>query len=186
MDKYYYFVSQLPALQFGKETPISVEKFLNEASQWLTANDFKLLLKANEIKMPVEKVENRVLQQYFEFDAQVRSDIAHWRYAQRREEDFKPSTLSASFMKEGNPLEIEIRIMERRIDKTWIGRVFGFYAEGFRNLSSWGRAVWIVLLIKLFIIFAIIRLIFMPDYLNKNYENDRERGRHVLENLTEN
>ncbi len=113
MDKYYYFVSQLPALQFGKETPISVEKFLNEASQWLTANDFKLLLKANEIKMPVEKVENRVLQQYFEFDAQVRSDIAHWRYAQRREEDFKPSTLSASFMKEGNPLEIEIRIMEK-------------------------------------------------------------------------
>jgi len=76
--------------------------------------------------------------------------------------------------------------MGRRIDKTWIGRVFGFYAEGFRNLSSWGRAVWIVLLIKLFIIFAIIRLIFMPDYLKKNYENDGERGRHVLENLTEN
>lgn len=74
--------------------------------------------------------------------------------------------------------------MPDRMRRTWIGRVFGFYAEGFRNLSSWGRSVWIIILIKLFILFAIIRLFFMPDVLKKNFDTDQERGNHVLENLT--
>ncbi len=63
-------------------------------------------------------------------------------------------------------------------------RVFRFYRDGFSNLSSWGRSVWIIILIKLFIMFAIIRVFFMPDVLKKEYKTDDERSRHVLENLT--
>jgi hypothetical protein len=65
-------------------------------------------------------------------------------------------------------------------------KIFNFYVEGFRNLSSWGRSVWIIILIKLFILFAIIRLFFMPDILKKNFNTDQERSQHVLENLTQN
>ncbi|OFY48510.1 MAG: DUF4492 domain-containing protein [Bacteroidetes bacterium GWF2_49_14] len=63
-------------------------------------------------------------------------------------------------------------------------RIFRFYFDGFSNLSSWGRSIWIIILIKLFILFAIIRVFFMPDILKKDYKTDNERSRHVLENLT--
>ncbi|MFO7616766.1 MAG: DUF4492 domain-containing protein, partial [Bacteroidales bacterium] len=44
-------------------------------------------------------------------------------------------------------------------------RVLRFYVDGFRNMSKWGRNLWIIILIKLFILFVIIRLLFMPDFL---------------------
>jgi hypothetical protein len=54
-----------------------------------------------------------------------------------------------------------------------------FYTDGFRNISSWGRKVWIIILIKLFIMFAILRLFFFPDFLGKRYDNDNQRSEYV-------
>jgi len=65
-----------------------------------------------------------------------------------------------------------------------IVRVWLFYINGFKDLSSWGRSVWLIILIKVFIMFAIIRLFFMPDVLKKNFQTDEQRSKHVLENLT--
>ena len=65
-----------------------------------------------------------------------------------------------------------------------LAKVFRFYYDGFRNLSVWGRKVWIVILIKLFIIFAILRLFFFQDFLKKNYETDEQRSEYVLDQLT--
>lgn len=69
-------------------------------------------------------------------------------------------------------------------DKSLPYRIWRFYIDGFKDLSVWGRKVWIIILIKLFILFAIIRLLFMPDFLKKNYKTDEQRSKHVLENLT--
>ena len=63
-------------------------------------------------------------------------------------------------------------------------KVFHFYYDGFRNMSSWGRKVWIIILIKLFIIFAILKLFFFPDFLKKNFENEKQRSEYVLDQLT--
>jgi len=52
-------------------------------------------------------------------------------------------------------------------------------------MSSWGRQVWIIILLKLFVMFVILKLFFFPNFLKSNFDNDRERGQHVLENLTE-
>jgi hypothetical protein len=57
--------------------------------------------------------------------------------------------------------------------------LFRFYIDGFRNMSSWGRKVWIIILIKLFIMFAILRLFFFPDFLGKRYDNDNQRSEYV-------
>jgi hypothetical protein len=65
-----------------------------------------------------------------------------------------------------------------------MNRILQFYIDGFRGLSSWGRKVWIIIIIKLFIMFAIIRLLFMPDVLKKDFKTDEQRSKHVLENLT--
>ncbi len=63
-------------------------------------------------------------------------------------------------------------------------KVFHFYYDGFTNMSSWGKKVWIIILIKLFIIFAILRLFFFPDFLKKNFENEKQRSEYVLDQLT--
>jgi len=68
--------------------------------------------------------------------------------------------------------------------KDTVRKVFLFYYEGFSNMSSWGKKVWIIILIKLFIIFAILRLFFFPDFLKKNFENEEQRSEYVLDQLT--
>lgn len=60
---------------------------------------------------------------------------------------------------------------------------FDLYIDGFRNLSSWGKKIWIIILIKLFIIFAILRIFFFPDILKEKYDTDKQRSEHVLDQL---
>ena len=50
-------------------------------------------------------------------------------------------------------------------------------------MSLWGRKVWIIILIKLFIMFAILKLFFFQDYLKENYRSDKQRSEYVLNQL---
>jgi uncharacterized membrane protein len=50
-------------------------------------------------------------------------------------------------------------------------------------MSAWGRRIWIILLIKLFIIFVILKLFFFQGFLKTRYDNDKERSEYVLEQL---
>jgi len=62
--------------------------------------------------------------------------------------------------------------------------VFRFYFEGFRDMSLWGKKVWIIILIKLFIIFAVLKIFFFHDFLHSKYDNDKQRSEYVLDQLT--
>jgi len=62
-------------------------------------------------------------------------------------------------------------------------RIFYFYYDGFRNMTV-GKRLWIIILIKLFIMFAVLRLFFFPDILKTRFSNDRERGDYVIETLS--
>jgi hypothetical protein len=62
-------------------------------------------------------------------------------------------------------------------------RLFRFYYDGFRNMSLWGRNVWIVIIIKLFVIFAILRIFFFPDFLKSRFDNDKQRSEYVMNQL---
>ena len=44
--------------------------------------------------------------------------------------------------------------------------IWQFYVEGFRSMTL-GRTLWLIIAIKLFIMFFILRLFFFPNYLNK-------------------
>jgi hypothetical protein len=50
-------------------------------------------------------------------------------------------------------------------------------------MSDWGKRVWIIIIIKLFIMFAIIKLFFFPDFLQRKYNNDKQRSEYVLDQL---
>jgi hypothetical protein len=64
-----------------------------------------------------------------------------------------------------------------------LNRLFRFYYDGFRNMSNWGRKVWIIIIIKLFIMFAILKIFFFPDFLKTKYDNDKQRSEYVLDQL---
>jgi len=70
------------------------------------------------------------------------------------------------------------------VKKHIFSRIFSFYLDGFRNLSSVGKRLWIIILIKLFIIFVVLRLFFFPDFLKSRFDSDEDRSRHVIEQLT--
>jgi len=64
-----------------------------------------------------------------------------------------------------------------------VKKVFKFYYDGFRNMT-WGRKLWGIVLLKLFIMFAILKIFFFPDILKRDFSTDEERSEHVLEQLT--
>lgn len=64
-----------------------------------------------------------------------------------------------------------------------IKHIFKFYYDGFKHMPSWGKKMWIIILIKLFIMFAILKLFFFDNYLNSKFENNRDKGEYVLEQL---
>jgi len=62
-------------------------------------------------------------------------------------------------------------------------QVVSFYRDGFRAMVV-GRTLWKIILIKLFLIFAVLKVFFFSNVLEKKFANDAERSAHVLENLT--
>jgi hypothetical protein len=60
-----------------------------------------------------------------------------------------------------------------------INSILRFYIDGFKNMSGWGRKVWLIIIIKLFIIYAILKVFFFPDFLGKKYDNDTQRSEYV-------
>ncbi len=69
--------------------------------------------------------------------------------------------------------------------RNFFSRAWELYYDGFKNMSKWGKQVWIVILVKLFVMFVILKLFFFPNFLKTNFETDEQRGDHVLEELTE-
>jgi len=62
-------------------------------------------------------------------------------------------------------------------------QVFSFYYEGFRSMTV-GRTLWLIILIKLFVMFVILKLFFFPNFLKTNFETDEQRSDYVIEQLT--
>lgn len=62
-------------------------------------------------------------------------------------------------------------------------RIFTFYHDGFRSMVV-GRTLWKIILIKLFVLFAVLKLFFFPNYLETHFQTEEERAGHVLGNLT--
>lgn len=62
-------------------------------------------------------------------------------------------------------------------------RAFHLYYDGFRSMTL-GRTLWIIIGIKLFIIFAILKVFFFPNFLRQHVEKGSE-AEFVASELTE-
>ena len=67
------------------------------------------------------------------------------------------------------------------IRKTLVS-IWTFYRDGFRSMT-WGRTLWALILIKLFIMFFILKLFFFPSFLEGKSEEEKEQyvGNELIE-----
>lgn len=61
-----------------------------------------------------------------------------------------------------------------------LGRIVRFYLDGFRSMTL-GRLLWGIILLKLFIMFAVLKAFFFPSYLRGG---ELEKADTVLTELT--
>ncbi len=62
-------------------------------------------------------------------------------------------------------------------------RIWRFYADGFRQMTV-GRYLWVMIILKVAILFLVFKLFFFPDRLQQDYDTDQERARAVRRELT--
>lgn len=106
MDKYYYFVSQLPFLTFGQESYISREGFLDQAKKWLSNKNFLMISNVSLNSFYPRNGDNEVLAKYKNFELALREEIASLRRNENRTGSLN--------LNEGTPLEIERALLQRR------------------------------------------------------------------------
>ncbi len=69
-------------------------------------------------------------------------------------------------------------------DRNLIIRIWRFYVDGFRQMTV-GRYLWVIIIIKVFLLLGVFRLFFFPDRLAEDYDNDADRARAVRHGLME-
>ncbi|VTY12223.1 Uncharacterised protein [uncultured Prevotella sp.] len=55
----------------------------------------------------------------------------------------------------------------------FIYRVFDLYYDGFRSMTL-GKTLWLVILIKLFIMFFVLKLFFFPNFIKEHSKGGDE------------
>lgn len=63
-------------------------------------------------------------------------------------------------------------------------RIFRFYRDGFRQMTV-GRTLGKIIFLKLFILFAVLKFFFFPDFLATQFSTDTQRADYVIEQLTQ-
>ena len=61
-------------------------------------------------------------------------------------------------------------------------RIWDLYYDGFRNMTV-GKTLWVIILVKVFIFFVVMKLLFFPNILKRDYDTDEERADHVRKEL---
>ncbi len=62
--------------------------------------------------------------------------------------------------------------------KNPIVSVFRFYYEGFRSMKL-GKTLWLIILVKLFIMFFVLRMFFFPNFLNSKFETKDQKADYI-------
>ena len=74
---------------------------------------------------------------------------------------------------------------ENRVKKQgfW-SQVFHLYYDGFRSMTV-GKTLWLIIAIKVFIFFIILKLLFFPNFLNTKCDTEQEKTEYVRDQLVD-
>ena len=60
---------------------------------------------------------------------------------------------------------------------------FKMFWEGFTNMTTLGKTLWVIVIIKLIFMFFIMKPIFSPNLLNTKFDNAEDKAEHVRKEL---
>ncbi len=66
--------------------------------------------------------------------------------------------------------------------KGFWARALDLYVDGFRSMTL-GKTLWLIIGIKLFIFFVIIKILFFPNFLSSKSDTDEGKAQYVREQL---
>lgn len=75
-------------------------------------------------------------------------------------------------------------IENQKSNKGFWSQVFHLYYDGFRSMTV-GKTLWLIIGIKLFIFFIIIKLIFFPNFLSTKCDTEEEKTEYVRHQLVD-
>ena len=58
-----------------------------------------------------------------------------------------------------------------------------FYKDGLLSMHL-GKKLWLIIFIKLFILFAIVKLLFFPNVLDTKFKTEKEKSDYIMDSLT--
>ncbi|MFR9166411.1 MAG: DUF4492 domain-containing protein [Dysgonomonas sp.] len=59
---------------------------------------------------------------------------------------------------------------------------FSMFWEGFKNMKL-GKILWTIVIIKLIIMFVILRPFFFPNFLSSKFDDDKSKSEYVSQEL---
>ena len=62
-------------------------------------------------------------------------------------------------------------------------RAVDLYVDGFRSMTV-GKTLWLIIAIKLFVFFVVIKLLFFPNFLSSKSDSESGKANYVREQLT--
>ncbi|MGG7073384.1 DUF4492 domain-containing protein [Campylobacter sp. 9BO] len=64
-----------------------------------------------------------------------------------------------------------------------IKNVINLYVDGFKNMKI-GKRLWLIIAIKLLIMFGVLKVFFFNETLNTKFETNEQKSEFVIENMT--
>ena len=61
-------------------------------------------------------------------------------------------------------------------------RAVDLYVDGFRSMTL-GKTLWLIIAIKIFVFFIVIKILFFPNFLSSKSDNDDGKAQYVREQL---
>ncbi len=66
--------------------------------------------------------------------------------------------------------------------KGFWARAVDLYVDGFRSMTL-GKTLWLIIAIKIFVFFVIIKILFFPNFLASKSDSDEGKAQYVREQL---
>lgn len=114
MDKYIYYAAQLPMLVFDQEPAIGIGAFLTEGQKWMSSGDYQILTAVSINATAPQKDDLPVYRAYQRFEHALRRELLQYRQALKSRQEHKPHLFPPAVLKEGNPLEVEKKLLRLR------------------------------------------------------------------------
>ncbi len=116
MKNYYYLVASLPSNNFNDGPRLGKNMFLQECAKWLSARDMETLRAADISYSKKNENDAEIISTWKTFDEELRTLLMAERFGRKRGGQHQSARALSEALREGTPLEKEIKYEKIRWD----------------------------------------------------------------------